>query len=263
VTEAKQAAVVYKDGRLVYYRQQATAEHWDEVWREQDTAKLFEGAKRGELGYYEDIFPRHLPKLGKILEAGSGLGQIVIALRQRGYDAEGVDYAAETIGALNKEFPDQPFRAGDVTKLDVPDGQYSGYISLGVMEHDERGPQNFLREAHRVLRPGGVACISVPYFNFIRRLRAKLGLYPSRPPALPFYQYVFSKKEFSKLLDRAGFKIEKTYQYGGYKGVKDELPWISKLFDLPQGWRLRKWLMESKWINDHNGHMMLYVAERI
>lgn len=134
---------VYKDGRLAYYRQAATADHWDKVWQRQDTQQLFADAKQGELGYYEYIFPHYLPKAGKILEAGSGLGQFVIALRQRGYDAEGVDYAKETIKFLNEKFPGQPFRVGDVTHLDVPDGFYSGYISLGVMEHIKEGPTRF------------------------------------------------------------------------------------------------------------------------
>lgn len=254
---------VFKDGRLIYYREEATAEHWDKVWKKEDTQSLFAQAEQGQLGYYENIFPRHLHREGKVLEAGSGLGQFVIALRKRGFDAEGVDYATETIKFLNKQYPDIPFRVGDVTKLDVADGYYSGYISLGVMEHIESGPQSFLKEAHRIIRPGGIACISVPYLNFIRRFKARLGFYNDRNPSEPFYQYVYSKKEFKKILEASGFKVVATYQYGGYKGVKDELPLLTKIFTWPQGWRLRNWLMNSGWVNSHNGHMMMYVAERI
>lgn len=179
----------YANGRLVYYRQAADAQHWDAVWKSQDTERLYAEAAKGELDYYTEIFPRHLPRTGKILEAGCGLGQFVIALRQRGYDAEGVDYAEGTIRFLNQRFPEQPFRVADVTAMDVPDGYYSGYISLGVMEHLQEGPQQFLQETYRILSPGGVACISVPNLNFLRRLKARLGLY-GRPGSdtLPFYQ---------------------------------------------------------------------------
>ncbi|MBX3004933.1 MAG: hypothetical protein KF821_03790 [Anaerolineales bacterium] len=97
---------IFIKGRLVYYRQAATAQHWDAVWKTQDTERLFAGAAKGELDYYTEIFPRHLPKNGKILEAGCGLGQYVIALRQRGFDAEGVDYAEDTIRFLNERFPE-------------------------------------------------------------------------------------------------------------------------------------------------------------
>lgn len=255
---------IYANGRLVYYRQAATAQHWDSVWKSQDTQRLYAEAAKGELDYYADIFPRHLPKAGKLLEAGCGLGQYVIALRQRGYDAEGVDYAEETIRFLNQRFPEQPFRVADVTAMQVPDGNYSGYISLGVMEHLQEGPQLFLQETYRILAPGGIACISVPYLNFLRRFKARLGFY-GRPGSetLPFYQYAYSAGEFTRILEQQGFEVVARYQYGGYKGVKDELPWLTRLFNWPQGWRLRKWLMNSKWVNAHNGHMMMYVARKV
>jgi SAM-dependent methyltransferase len=256
------AYCVFANGRLAYFRKAADAQHWDAVWKTQDTERLYAEALKGELGYYEGIFPRHFSKSGKILEAGCGLGQFVIALRQRGYDAEGVDYAPETIRFLNQRFPDQPFRVADVTAMDVPDGSYAGYISLGVMEHLQEGPQAFLQETYRILVPGGIACISVPYLNFLRRLKARLGLYRRQGAELPFYQYAYSAKEFSQLRAQHGFEVVARYQYGGYKGIKDELPWLSKVFEWPQGWRLRKWLMNSKWVNAHHGHMMMYVARK-
>lgn len=239
MTAAPSVQRVFKDGRLIYYSQHADAGHWDRVWETQDAQTLFAEAKKGSLGHYEEIFPKHLPREGRILEAGCGLGQLVIALRTRGYDAEGVDYAAQTIRELKTRFPDVPFREGDVTNLDVSDGYYSGYISLGVMEHLENGPEPFLREAHRVLTVGGIACISVPYMNYLRRVKARIGYYRGNPKLLPFYQYAFSAKEFSRILEGAGFEVIAKYQYSGYKGVKDELPLVTKIFEWPQGWRLR------------------------
>jgi SAM-dependent methyltransferase len=254
---------VFKNGRLIYYRQEADAGHWDRVWERQDTKVIYADAQKGSLGHFEEIFPKHLPKQGKILEAGCGLGQLVIALRVRGYDAEGVDYAEQTIRKLRSMFPEIPFRVGDVTHLEDPDGKYIGYISLGVVEHVESGPDPFLREAHRLLGSGGIACISVPYLNVLRRLKVKLGLFSTGKVHDPFYQYAFSSNEFSKILRKFGFELINTYQYSGYKGVKDEMPFITKIFKWPQGWRLQKWLMNSRWVARHNGHMMLYVVRKI
>ena len=180
--------------------------------------------------------------MGRILEAGCGLGQFVIALKTLGYQAEGVDYGERTIRFLNERFPDYPFRIGDVTNLDVPDGYYGGYISLGVMEHLQEGPEIFLKEAHRILANDGIALISVPYINGLCRLKMGLGMFNGRvPDNLEFYQFAYSASEFDRCLMNAGFVPMAHYQYGGYKGVKDELSFFSKLFSMPQiGWRLNK-----------------------
>lgn len=250
--------------RLAYYRTPASPEYWDEVWARQDVKQLYAAARRGDLGYYEEIFSKHLPKSGRILEAGCGQAQVVIALRVRGYDAEGVDYGAKTIEATKKLNPGLLVRVGDVTKLDVPDGVYQGYISLGVMEHLVEGPHAFLKEAHRILAQDGVALISVPYLNWLRWLKLKLGIFREMKQAsLQFYQYAYSEREFDELLRSAGFAPIAHYQYGGFKGIKDEISFLGKLFDLPQlGWRLRKFLMNWRWANRHMGHMMMYVCRK-
>lgn len=246
--------------RLVFYREQADSQFWDSIWESQETERLYQEAMAGALGYFEDIFPRYLPKQGQIVEAGCGLGQLVIALRQRGYAVEGVDYAKETITELKKRFPEIPFRIGDVTDFDVADGYYTGYISIGVVEHALYGPDAFFPKAYRVLKPGGVALISVPYFNSIRRLKALFGQYPSRPGDLPFYQYAFTKSEFSGILSKSGFEVIDAQQYGGFKGITDELSFLQRVFTWPQGWRLRKWLMNSVALGKLNGHMIMFVA---
>lgn len=251
--------------RLAYYRQSADAEYWDQVWQKQDTKQLYENAQQGDLDYYEEIFLRHLPIEGRILEAGCGRGQIAIALRARGYDVEGVDFGAKTVAEVKSRFPELPIRVGDVTNLDVPDGCYKGYISLGVMEHLEQGPSPFLEEAYRILSKDGIALISVPYLNWLRRTKLRLGLFTGKNTArLPFYQYAYSANEFNHLLQEAGFDPVAHYQYGGYKGIKDELTFFDQLFNLPQlGWRLRKFLMNWRWADQHMGHMMMYVCRKL
>jgi SAM-dependent methyltransferase len=255
---------VMEGQRLAYYREAASAQYWDDVWARQETRDLYLQAEKGELGYYAEIFPKYLPKTGRILEAGSGLGQFVMALRVRGYDIEGVDYGAQTVRALNGQFPDLPIREGDVTRLNVPDGFYQGYISLGVMEHRQQGPEPFLSEAYRVLAPGGVALISTPFLNPIRRLKKTLGLYKGSSIGLDFYQYLFSQQEFDQCLQSAGFELIAHHQYGGYKGVKDEIIILNRIFEWPQiGWRLRKWLMNSRFASRNVGHMMMYVCRKM
>lgn len=259
----RQAERRVEDGRLVYYLRAADAAFWDQHWKTSISPELYEKTKHGYLGQFEDLFVRYLPRRGRILEAGCGLGQHVQALCARGYDIEGVDWAPETVKAVNALYPDLPIRVGDVTRLEVPDGYYSGYISLGVVEHRQEGPEPFLHEAYRVLEPGGVAFISVPYFNSLRRLKAHLERHQGQTEGLEFYQYAFTKTEFTKILRAAGFKIIDQGTYGGAYCVKAEIPQLAPVFRYRGiGWRLRNWLYRRKFIKTHLDHMFLMVCQK-
>ena len=247
--------------RLAYYRSKPDADFWDTHWRTYLDPKTYGKAECGHLWQFEEVFTAHLPKKGRILEAGCGLGQYVLALRVRGYDVEGVEWAPETVEAVRTRYPDLPIRIGDVTELEVPDGYYSGYISLGVVEHLQKGPEPFLCEAYRVLEPGGVALISVPYCNVLRRFKARLGLYGPRVQGMEFYQYAFTRAEFTSILRSAGFKVFDNILYDIPKGVRDEIPvlrWVFRLRGI--GWRLQHLLQSWAWAKRDLGHMILFVC---
>lgn len=142
-------------------------------------------------------------------------------------------------------------------------GTNSGYISLGVVEHRQEGPERFLQEAYRVLETGGIAFISVPYFHHLRRLRARLGLYRGQRDGKRFYQYAFTQTEFASLLEAAGFSVIDRMLYDGYKGVKDEITLLPWMFTKPVvGWRLQQRLRSWKWAERNLGHMILFVCRK-
>ncbi|MBP1691214.1 MAG: glycosyltransferase [Bacteroidetes bacterium] len=250
-------------GRLAYYLEAADAAFWDHHWSGMLTRGAYAEAELGFLGWFEEPFSKHLPRTGKILEAGCGIGQHVVALRVRGYDAVGVEWASRTVEAARSFFPTLPVEAGDVTALNVPDGTYAGYISLGVMEHRQEGPEPFLREAFRVVAPGGVAFISVPHFHPLRRLKGVFGLYGGNAEGLGFYQYAYSTRDFSTHLRNAGFAIVDQGGYDCVKGLKDELSWLRRLLAHDRyGARVRSRLSGSKALERIFGHMMLFVCRK-
>ena len=251
-----------RGGRLAYFRAEATGDYWDRRWADEVEADLRSPTAGGELGRFERFFIPHLPKQGRILEAGCGTGMYVAALRARGYAAEGVDFAEATVATIRRARPELPVRAADVTALNEPDGAFAGYISIGVMEHREAGPGPFLREAHRVLEDDGVALISVPYMHPLRRLKARLGCWRGPAPDRPFYQYAFYQDDFAAELGAAGFRVEAAAAYDGFKGLKDELPGAER----PLRWfrrmplahrRTRRMLEASRF-----GHMMMFVCRK-
>jgi len=210
-------------GRLVYYDVGADARFWDEQWGVSDKESVYRAAEAGELGWLGCHLLKHLPREGKILEAGCGLGQYVVALRRCGYDVEGIDWAVETVKGFASKFPDLPVRQGDATRIDRDDGTYVGYISLGVIEHLREGPERFLTEAYRVLAPGGVALFTVPCFNPLRKLKGRLGYYRQPIGESRFYQYAFTREEIAQKLRNTGFRIWEVRSFDSYKGLKDEI----------------------------------------
>jgi SAM-dependent methyltransferase len=163
---AEEISYYMLNGRLAQFRVIGEhREHWEERWSRGRIRELLAQASSGSLDDFEGLFTTYLPRDLRVLEAGCGLGQLVMALKSRGYLVEGVDYAAQTVATLNEVAPELNVRVGDVYNLDVPDETYGGYISIGIFEHNPDGPQKGLSEVRRVLDPRGVALISVPYLN--------------------------------------------------------------------------------------------------
>ena len=252
-------------GRLAYYGMKADSCFWDRVWKPYISAEQYSASERGNLDWFEEVFVRYLPRNGRILEAGCGPAHYVIALRARGYPVEGIDWGEETIKAVKALFPDLPVRVGDVARLPVPDCSYDAYIALGVFEHRREGPEAFLAEAQRVLKPGGVALISVPHFHGLRRLKARLGFYRGEPQGLAFYQYAFTVSEFTQLLEAAGFTVIDGLAYDSYKGIVDEMALLRKLVarrvgGLDLGAIVQRLLRRIPPVEKYLGHMMLFVC---
>lgn len=249
--------------RLAYYNKRADAVYWDSRWERHVSLAVYRNYLAGKLGLFKKPFTRYLPRNGRILEAGCGMGQWVLALRERGYDVEGVDIASKTIDAVKRLFPELPIRVGDVTKLNVPDGFYAAYVSLGVIEHVQNGPEPFLREAHRILGPSGVALVSVPHFHRVRRLKAKLGLYRRPSNGDEFFQYAFTPQEFSAILVRHGFTVLETFGYDAAVGLAKELPFVDLLYTWPIiGGVLRRAFRLLPVLQKHFGNMILVAARR-
>lgn len=250
--------------RLVYYKRAADASYWDEHWNTLLRPEFYIGAIKGDLGKWENLFTKYLPADEPILEAGCGLAQWVLALRKRGYDIEGVDWSEETIEKVHRIFPDLLIRSGDVCALDVEHGYYGAYISLGVIEHRAAGPEPFLTEAFRVLKPGGVAILSVPWFNPLRRLKAWLGCFDGTSvKASEFYQYAFTAREMEDKLVIAGFKVVEQSSGNLEMGFEDELPFLKSLYEKGVLGRILKRLVrKGNLVARLFGHSRVYVCRK-
>lgn len=162
-----------------------------------------------------DIFEAHLPREGLILEAGCGLGAWVKWLNGRGRSAIGLDRYPDIVRRARELGVD--VRQGDITDLrEFATGSLAAYVSLGVIEHFEHGPAPAIREALRVLRPGGIAVFTTPAATALRTLI----VHPLRSAVLAglraagrktfFGEYRFARDELVEHVRGGGFEILRT-----------------------------------------------------
>lgn len=219
--------------RLVFLQNRPTPEFWDNLWANTDVHTALANAQHER--FLTGITQRFLRPSREvaILEGGCGRGELVLALRQAGYQAIGVDFAVATICRSKEIIPDLPISVGDVRQLPFPDKHFDGYWSLGVIEHDFAGYQPALQEMRRVVKRGGYVFITFPQLSPLRRAKARLGAYPpfaatDTAPA-SFYQYAFASRAVEQDLEGLGFTRRYARALDGFKGLKEELPSLGPL----------------------------------
>lgn len=182
---------------------------------------------------------RTLPSGARILDGGCGLGDWTLFFSRQGYSVTGLDLSRKTVEQLQERFPGTSFIDGDIRRMDFPDASFDAYFSWGVFEHFEAGPQDCIREALRVLKPGGHLFISVPFDNLRHALRGAFAKAGGEPSGLRFYQWRFTRAELARELSIGGFDVLDVRPIHKRQGV---LRSLHHEFGLPYQWALTRGL---------------------
>ena len=173
-----------------------------------DTLHSFSRAYRFNQWMFDQIFPW---ASGKILEAGSGIGNISRLFIERKFSITLSDIMSDYILRLRRSFGNDPHVDG-IVQLDLssPDisaeypelaGQFDTVVALNVIEHISDDALA-IRNCRKVLRNQGRMIILVPAFQF---------LFNSLDTDLQHYRR-YTKKTITKLMEENGFKvIHKSY----------------------------------------------------
>lgn len=148
-------------------------------------------------------FDINVPLNGKrglrVLEVGSGYGDILIYLKSRGCDVLGIDLS-EAAAKKGAEAGVE-IRVGNLADMNLPAASFDVAILCHSLEHVP-DPNVELAELARVLKPGGRIHIAVPNGNAVRlALDGREWAHLS----FPFHFWYFDPRTIQKLLGRHGF----------------------------------------------------------
>jgi SAM-dependent methyltransferase len=121
-------------------------------------------------GFPDEFFP--FAPGAHVLDVGCGPGIWTRELARRGYRTSAIDLTGTAVALARKSMElfglEADIREGDAENLPFPDESFDGVVSHGVIHHTP-DTARCVSEMARVLRPGGVAVVSVYYRNIVLR----------------------------------------------------------------------------------------------
>jgi SAM-dependent methyltransferase len=247
---------------LFWYGQAPDPDHWARYFEKNITQATYDQARRLNFQGHDlgRVLVEELDQGGTHLEAGCGLGYWVAALLQRGYDIHGIDFSSALIDQVKNIEQYLPVAFGDALAIDCPDESFDTYLSFGVVEHRLEGPEPFLREASRVVKPEGKLILTVPGFGPLRQFKARLGAYRDDIQGYSFYQYGFTKTELLNLVAQAGFQPGQVKYIFLDRLLQEELPGYRRIVHYSHLRRIRKPILSL--FTGVDGHMLLVVGKK-
>ena len=200
----------------VMYEEKSTLENrWDQEWDRYSVRRTLEWNRHHEL---IAVYDKYLPKTGRILEGGCGLGRLVIHYKRKGYDIVGIESSEVAVKKVSQFDASLPVEMGDLENLGFEDDSFEAYISAGVIEHYEDGPWKVLSEAKRVLKKDGLLLINVPILNPVNKvtislskcnlMRRVFGKKVIDNNDSVFESYLYTRDEFKSIIRQSGFRID-------------------------------------------------------
>ncbi len=183
---------------------------YNEIWKEKVVREAADLARDGELR--GSAAERLIGSGERLLDIGCGEGSMARRLKDRFHELHGIDISPEAVklavqnGLIAK--------VANLNNEPVPytDAFFDVVVSLDVIEHIF-DPIQFLREIHRILRPGGELVLSTPNIRKIQRIASLIkGRFP-RTSYDPVgfdggHLHYFTSLDLKILLEEQKFKVQ-------------------------------------------------------
>jgi SAM-dependent methyltransferase len=97
----------------------------------------------------------------RLLEVGSGLGNLLVEADSRSYDVTGIEYSESSVRVANEKLGAGRVVQGSLDTVPLADAAFDIAVLADVIEHT-RNPLSNLMHVWRLLKPGGVLFVAVP-----------------------------------------------------------------------------------------------------
>ena len=158
-----------------------------------------------------DLVARWLKPGAEVLDVGCHVGLFVMLAQEAGVECRGIDVSADAVEVGTRQLGINGLSAATLENAGFEPASFDGLMIWDVLEH-LYDPMEVMRQAARVLRPGGYLFAQVPNHRGVsarlKTLACKLRLRRGRFDhfGFPWHLYHFSPRSLSVLSRRSGFE---------------------------------------------------------
>ena len=167
---------------------------------------------------------------GKLLDCGCGAGAFAAQMRDRGWDAFGMDFSPHAVAAARSYYGLRAIE-GTLPHPEVPANSLDAVTLRMVLEH-VHDPAKMLRAAFDALAPGGWLCVAVPNLAAWGFRAFGPAWFPLR---LPWHLLHFTPDTLRRVVTDCGFAVETV-------ATKGHTRWAGYSVDRARKLRPRWWV---------------------
>lgn len=161
---------------------------------------LFPPWLRLEWDHFARDLPKSEPDKNRLLDAGCGNGQFLVAAQSAGWHVTGVDFDQAAVHTAQKQGVDA--RWGSLAEQHFPDHSFDIVTMSHMIEH-VHNPRALVAECARILKPRGMLWIVTPNYASIIHMKFKKCWYD----LCPHHLILFNALTLKKILQACNFTV--------------------------------------------------------
>ena len=174
-------------------------------------------------------------RLGRVLDVGCGDGTFAGRLTDKGGQVSGLDFAPTALKRARAAHPELEFvEPGPDGAFPFPDASFDTVTGVNVLQH-VADTQAMLSEIRRVLEPGGLLAVAVPFHGRVRNVLTALRGFERHYDPFGLELRFFTKRSLGSFLRDFGFDQIEVAARGGWPVLRETLIATARRGTLAQG----------------------------